>query len=114
MAAGEEGEDHMEHFCLSTPALLFSLTHWQINLGDEKAKNSAGDLFDDIVHCAMGRGEYVMKLEEDLPCSCFSTNGAASHVQHGSITNCSLLSAEFPLLGGALRRSQDKHVRNCM
>ena len=98
--------DYMANVCLSTPALRFTLTHWQINLGDEHSKDSAGVLVEDSINSAIGRGEYVMMLEDQLPCGCFSTSGPRSHIQHGSITNCSQLDEEFPVLGSALRRSQ--------
>lgn len=103
---GVIGVDYLENFSMSTPALLFTLIHWELSLGTNKGKASAGALFDDLTHHVIGRNDYIMLLDDDLPCGCLATSGVQLNIKHCTIKDCTALSNHFTLMQSALNRTQ--------
>ena len=95
----------MEHWSISTQALLFGLVHWHGELDNTDAKKSSGDLLAVMLRVILGQHKYVMYLKPDMRVGSVLTDGSAIDVQHGSVSDLRQLAGDYPVVETALKRT---------
>ena len=105
---GTTGMDFMEHYNMSTQAVLVSLLHWQGTLGSPVSKASVGIFFDFLVDATMESTIHRMILRDNLRCAEIGIHGVAVDVQLGKIVDATALAEHFTIIKKALGRKKDR------
>ena len=105
---GTTGMDFMEHYNMSTQAVLVSLLHWQGTLGSPVSKASVGIFFDFLVDATMESTIHRMILRDNLRCAEIGIHGVAVDVQLGKIVDATALAEHFTIIQKALGRKKDR------
>ena len=100
----------MEHWCVSTQAMLFSYLHWMKALKSDTAKGSAEDTFDQLISKTLGSNELSMIVSDVCPVGAIPTSGLRTHYSGGVIHDASDFLGHFPLVGKALNRKEHRKV----
>ena len=101
-------QDYMEHFSISSAALVFCLVQWTQTLTTETARASAGKLFDRILNFIMGTGEYTLIVNREQQVGTLTCSGVVLHVQGGHIQNVQYLSAHSKWVHDKFRSKRDR------
>ena len=107
---GLRGCEFMEHWALSTQALLFAFVHWHKTLGDAAAKASSHDLMNSLLDKVLGKQSLVCFLRHDMKPGTILSSGVQLAVQNGSFLDVRALADDFPVMKTALNRT--KHSNN--